>query len=456
MKGKILVVDDELNLTLVIEAMLKKAGFEVVAKNDPFEALEAAKTERFEAAVSDLVMPGMDGLALLSKVRALQPNLPFILVTAHGTVEAAVQALKKGAFDFVTKPFERAELLSAVKKAVETFRASEEDASGFSPLFSITGKSPAVQEIFRLIEKVARSPSTILITGESGTGKELVAHEIHRRSNRSEEAFLKINCAAIPGPLIESELFGHEKGAFTGAVAAKPGRFELADQGTLFLDEVADMPAEMQVKLLRVLQEQEFMRVGGIERIRVDVRLIAATNKVLADEVAAGRFREDLFYRLNVVPITLPPLRERVEDIEALARSFLRAFNDKLGKKVERIDPQVLGALRLYPWPGNIRQLENVIERMVLLADGDSLEAKVLPPEISKLVPGGEIEEGSGEDSPPTFKEIVKRETQKVERELIERTLQETEGNVTRAAESLGLSRKGLQLKMKELGIRTR
>lgn len=309
-----------------------------------------------------------------------------------------------------------------------------------------------MQEVFRVIAKVAPTSSTVMIYGESGTGKELVAQEIHRHSPRAKKSFVKINCAAIPANLIESELFGHERGAFTGAVSSKPGRFELAHEGTLLLDEVAEMPLEMQVKLLRVLQEQEFTRVGGLHPIRVDVRIVTATNKDLEAEVKAGRFREDLFYRLNVVPVRLPPLRERREDVEALVRIFIQEFSKKLKVRISSIEPACLEALKQHAWPGNIRQLENVIERMVLMADSEVLRVSDLPVELRpEPVSLGVAGEGSGESS---FKETVRLRTQAVERELIEKALEELGGNVTRTAEKLGISRKGLQLKMKELGVR--
>jgi transcriptional regulator with PAS, ATPase and Fis domain len=309
-----------------------------------------------------------------------------------------------------------------------------------------------MQEIFKVITKIAHSPSTVLVWGESGTGKELVAFEIHRHSSRFNKPFIKINCAAIPATLIESELFGFEKGAFTGAVASKPGRFELAHEGTLFLDEVAEMPLEMQVKLLRILQEQEFERVGGVNTIRTDVRIITATNKDLEAEVKLGRFREDLYYRLNVLPIHLPPLRDRKDDIELLVRYFLVQFNQKLKKKITGLTPETLAALKAYAWPGNIRQLENVLERMILMSEGQVLSVEDLPDEISCLVVSRM--ESDHQESQPSLKQIVRRQTQSLERELIEKALEETNGNVTRAAEKLGLSRKGLQLKMKELGVK--
>src|SRR6185437_7446374 len=319
---------------------------------------------------------------------------------------AAVSALKQGAFDFVTKPFDQTELLAVVKKAVATFEQRQKEPKAVTPsqsstpsAFSMIGSSPQMQEVFKIIQKIAVSPSTVLIWGESGTGKELVAWEIHRGSDRSEKPFIKINCAAIPATLIESELFGHEKGAFTGAVSSKPGRFELADGGTLFLDEVAEMPLEMQVKLLRVLQEQEFERVGGVTSVKVDVRIITATNKNLEEEVKAGRFREDLYYRLNVVPIRLPALRERREDLDSLVRFFLAQFNEKLKKNIQGISPETMNILRNYPWPGNIRQLENAIERMVLMCEGTELRARDLPEEIGGSAVAADARAGEPEPS---------------------------------------------------------
>jgi two-component system, NtrC family, response regulator AtoC len=466
--GRILVVDDEKNITFVIQAVLEKAGYEVLAYNDSAEAMEAIDSEDFyadfDAIVTDLYMPGPSGMDILDHCRKNHGELPVVIITAFGTVESAVAALKRGAFDFVTKPFDQVELLNVIRKATQTHQRRQREpiaigATGgaggtATSISSIIGASQEMQEVFKVISKIARSPSTVFVWGESGTGKELVAFEIHRNSGRSDKPFIKINCAAIPATLIESELFGYERGAFTGAVTSKPGRFELAHEGTLFLDEVAEMPLEMQVKLLRVLQEQEFERVGGVNTIKIDVRIITATNKDLEAEVKLGRFREDLFYRLNVVPIHLPPLRDRKEDIDLLVRFFLKQFDEKLKKGIMTITPDALAALRSHSWPGNIRQLENVLERMVLMADGSRLGVEDLPEEVAVsaglLTPAGEP---TGADA-FTFKQIVKRQTQSVERDLIETALEETGGNVTRAAEKLGLSRKGLQLKLKELGIK--
>jgi nitrogen regulation protein NR(I) len=474
--GKILVVDDEKNITFVIQAMLEKAGHSTLVYNDSNEAIaaidEAADAGDLDCVVTDLYMPGPGGMEILAHVQKNFPQLPVVIITAFGTVEAAVSALKKGAFDFITKPFDQTELLNVVSKAVQTFHqrqkepisihsesgaaehASDAPAAAIS---SIIGNSPQMQEIFKVISKIANSPSTVMVWGESGTGKELVAYEIHRNSSRATKPFIKINCAAIPATLIESELFGYERGAFTGAVASKPGRFELAHEGTLFLDEVAEMPLEMQVKLLRVLQEQEFERVGGVNTIKVDVRIITATNKDLEAEVKAGRFREDLYYRLNVVPIYLPALRDRREDIDLLVRYFLRQFNERLKKGITSVTPEAMAALRAYSWPGNIRQLENVLERMVLMSESSVLSSQDLPEEIAAAAGVAAIQiSGASPDAsgPMSFKELVKRQTQTVERDLIEKALEETHGNVTRAAEKLGLSRKGLQLKMKELGLK--
>lgn len=455
-----MVIDDEKNITLVIQAMLEKAGFEAIVYNDSTKALEAMDGgEDVDVVVTDLYMPGRSGMDVLTHCQKNHAGLPVVVITAHGSVESAVAALKLGAFDFITKPFEQSELLNVVRKAVRTRRQGEKEPVAVLPqqqISSMIGASQLMQDVFKIIAKIAPSPSTVLVWGESGTGKELVAQEIHGNSLRAKKPFIKVNCSAIPATLIESELFGYERGAFTGAVSSKPGRFELAHEGTLFLDEVGEMPVEMQVKLLRALQEQEFERVGGINTTRVDVRIIAATNKDLEAEVKAGKFREDLFYRLNVVPIKLPPLRDRKDDIELLVNFFIQQFNTKLGKKITGIEPAAMEALKGFMWPGNIRQLENVIERMILMADGTVLLPSDLPEDIAPLVVAPDTAAGAspGDGSSASFKDIVRRNTQTVERGLIEKALEETGGNVTRAADKLGLSRKGLQIKIKELGIR--
>ncbi|MEK6706210.1 MAG: sigma-54 dependent transcriptional regulator [Bdellovibrionota bacterium] len=466
MSGKVLVIDDEKNITLVIQAMLERAGFKAAVFNDSRTAIKSIEGLAPDLVITDLYMPGTGGMDVLEYCQKNHHQLPVVIITAYGTIEAAVQALKRGAFDFITKPFDQTDLINVVKKAVSTYEQRRKEPvtilpveqlvgeGSAEPLFSIIGASPQMQEIFKLITKISSSPVTVLIQGESGTGKELVAYEIHRRSDRASKPFIKINCAAVPATLIESELFGYERGAFTGAVSSKPGRFELANEGTIFLDEVADMPLEMQVKLLRVFQEQEFERVGGISTIKVNVRIITATNKDLEGEVKAGRFREDLFYRINVLPIRLPPLRDRKEDVDLLVSHFVKQFNVKLKKNISAITPELFTALRAWNWPGNIRQLENVLERMVLMSDGNILGIRDLPPELATAV-SSEIQPTEADlESTLSFKDIVKKQTQTVERELIEKALEETGGNVTKAAEKLGLSRKGLQLKIKDLGIK--
>ncbi|MEW6057529.1 MAG: sigma-54 dependent transcriptional regulator [Bdellovibrionota bacterium] len=466
---RVLVVDDEKNITFVIKAILEKGGFSIDAVNDPAQAMRILDKQDhgYCAVITDLYMPQISGMHILDEMQIKQPGLPVVMITAFGTVESAVLALKKGAFDYITKPFEQGEILAIVEKAANTYALRRQEPQGAVSEAQLqqsllVGKSPQMQDVLRVIHKVAASPSTVLITGESGTGKELVALEIHRNSDRASKPFIKINCAAIPHTLIESELFGYEKGAFTGAVNSKPGRFELAHEGTLFLDEVAEMPLEMQVKLLRVIQESEFERVGGLQTIKIDVRLIAATNKDIAKEIREGRFREDLFYRLNVVPIFLSPLRERKVDIEDLIYFFIRKFNDRLHKNIETVDSGCLQKLLAYSWPGNIRQLENVLERSVLMSETNILRVSDLPSEVIEATATDSKETAERSDfiqayqSGESFKDIVKRQTQAVEREIIERALEQNENNITKTAEKLGLSRKGLQLKLKELGIHIR
>jgi len=461
---RVLIADDEVNLRTVLGATLRRAGYEVAAVADGAQALDAIEESWTEdpvgVVVSDLRMPRGDGMSLLRELRQRHPELPVIIITAHGTVDTAVAALKAGAFDYVTKPFEQDELLTVIAKAVATrvLGEAETHASDSAPGLLI-GDSAPMQAVIDVIERVAETPTTVLLTGESGTGKELVATAIHRRSGRAERPLIKINCAAIPKDLMESELFGYDQGAYTGATKTKPGRFELADAGTLFLDEIAEIPVEMQVKLLRALQEGEFEHVGGVKTIRVDVRLITATNSDLNRLVREGSFREDLFYRLNVVPVRLPPLRERPEDIPLLVEHFVIKFNARLKRAVRAFSPQALRVLHGYPWPGNIRELENVVERTLLFADRDVIEADDLPPEIlvradalsSVALPSPDARGGEGAES---LKDIVRRATAHLERDLIRQALQETGGNVTRAARRLKISRKSLQTKMRELGLR--
>ncbi len=474
---RILIADDELNLRRVLEAMLRREGYEVVTAANGIEAL-GQMNRSVHTVITDLKMPLLDGMGLLRKLSADYPAVPVVMITAHGSVENAVEAVKLGAFDYLEKPFDQAQLRQIVAKALKTHALSRRDAQPEEVTargrFKLVGESPAIRQIYAVVEKVANTPSTVLITGESGTGKELIARALHENSSRHAGPFIKINCAAIPKTLMESELFGYEKGAFTGAVGAKPGRFELAHGGTLFLDEIGEIPTErqvkmlieMQVKLLRVLQESEFERVGGIKTIKVDVRLVTATNRDLAAEIAGGAFRDDLYYRLNVVPIHLPPLRDRREDIPLLLNHFITKFNDRLKKQITGIDPAAVDRLVSHSWPGNIRELENVIERTMLFCEGPRFLLSDLPAELlgapAAAVPTTEERAavagtpGTADEAVGSLKAAVKAETERVERELIQRALDETGGNVTQAARKLKISRKSLQTKMKELGLRDR
>ena len=470
-RKQVLIVDDEPNLRKILAAQLSRDGYDVLLAEDGEQGLATLREHHVDLVVTDLRMPKVDGMTLLREALKDQPELPIVMITAHGTVDTAVEALKLGAFDYLTKPFDKDEVRQVVAKALRTRQLADvevtptvtgKDIPG-AP-FGIIGHSPGLTELFGVLERVADSPTTVLITGESGTGKELVARALHDHSSRSGKPFIKVNCAAIPKELIESELFGYERGAFTGAVSSKPGRFELANGGTLFLDEIGEIPVEMQVKLLRALQESEFERVGGIKTIHVDVRLVAATNRDLKKLIAAGGFREDLFYRLNVVSLRLPALRERSTDIPLLVDHFLAKFNERLKKSVAGVEPPAMDILCNYSWPGNIRELENVMERAVLFCDGPNLRVEDLPGELRGLSAGGSIAPPAGGDGAAVdiaslpadggLKEHVKVAMSRLERDLVSRALKQTHGNVTHAARLLKISRKGLQLKMKELGLR--
>ena len=463
----------------VLQALLGAHGYTVdsAENGDEARALLKKADPHYDVVITDLRMPGCDGMELMRTISRRWPDIPVVFITAHGTVDTAVEAMRAGAFDFITKPFDEAELSQIVEKALAHREANrdrayepaedEQTLTGShtpvgvpekDPLADIIGESAPIKQLFSMLRKVAPSPTTVLVRGESGTGKELVARALHRLSDRAHAPFITVNCTAIPENLFESELFGHEKGAFTGAVASRPGRFELASGGTLFLDEIGELPLPMQVKLLRVLQERVVERVGGMRSIDVDVRLVTATNAPLEQMVADGRFREDLFYRLNVVPLELPALRQRRSDIPVLVRGFLRRFRKRLGRDVKEVSPEAMSALVAYDWPGNIRQLENLIERMVLLADGDIIELDDLPFQVRD---GGSPELGvdSLRDEPLPeggLKDIVKAHTQQVEREVIRKALVEDDWNVTHTAKRLGISRKGLQLKMKDYDLRER
>ncbi|WP_238457021.1 sigma-54-dependent transcriptional regulator [Desulforamulus putei] len=434
-----------------LERGLRQEGYQVLTATRGKEGLELIRKETPSLVILDLKMPEMDGLEVLVRAKDLLPKLPVIMITAHGTIDTAIEAMKLGATDYITKPFDLDELKLVVKQALMVSQLQEEVTFLRSELSKkygrIIGNSQAIQDVCTLVEKVADSNATVLITGESGTGKEVTALSIHQLSSRRDKPFVPINCAALPESLLESELFGHEKGAFTGAVARKLGRFELANHGTLFLDEITEMPLSMQVKLLRVLQEKQFERVGGTESIKVDVRVIAATNRDPIECIRKGTFREDLYYRLNVLPIHLPPLRERTEDIPLLVMHFLQKFNPS---QEQLISPEAMGLLTSYHWPGNIRELQNVIERAVILSQGQEIKPHHLPKEIQKTDTGkGEAGQGliiNFPDEGISFEEV--------EKELIIKALEKSNGNQTRAAQLLGITRSALLYRAQKYQIK--
>lgn len=444
----ILIVDDDPTIRRVLEDLLKKEGFNVLSALNVDAALPLIDQRDLDLIVTDLKMPGKSGMDLLTAVRERRPSLPVIMITAFGNVDAAVTAMKKGAYDFITKPFDENELLNVIEKAISESELNRELLSTYfdqEPQFSqIIGQTPKVQEILQTIKKIAPTDSTVLITGETGVGKELIAQEIHLKSPRRDHPFVKVNCAAIPETLMESELFGYEKGAFTGAVTNKPGRFELAHKGTILLDEIGEMALHLQAKLLEAIQDKSFNRVGGIKTIKVDARIIAATNQDLQSAIQAGKFRSDLYYRLNVVLIQIPPLRERKEDLVPLINYFLKKFSMKYKKRVENVSPEVMASFSHYHWPGNIRELENVLERMVLMSESETLTPDQLPAEIRGTAPHVEA---------PTLKEKIEAISHLTEKQMIIEALNKMGQNRTRTARLLGISRRTLQNKIKEYGL---
>ncbi|WP_457572679.1 sigma-54-dependent transcriptional regulator [Desulfolithobacter sp.] len=452
----ILIVDDEPNYQIVLSELLREEGHEVFTADSGTEGLPIVRDTDLDLVISDMKMPGMDGIEFLARIKELNKDLPVILITAYAEVEKAVEAMRLGAFTYLAKPFSNEQLLAAVNKAIEHYglvreikrlRSEVTPKSGFGGMI---GKNPSMRAVYQLIEKVAPTPSSVLITGESGTGKELVARAIHNLSPRKDMPFVSVNCAALASNLLESELFGHEKGAFTDAITMRKGRFELADGGTLFLDEIGEMPPSLQAKLLRVLQEKSFERVGGSTTLEVDVRILAATNKDLKDEVEKGNFREDLYYRLNVIHIHLPPLRERVDDIPELVSHFLKKNAARLGKKRLDISPEALRLLVSLPWEGNVRELENTIERAAILCSNDRIEAEDVQPDSSDLTniqewsSGLDLNQFIPEDL--SLSEILSG----IEEKLVRQALEDA-GNVqARAAEKLGITKSLLQYKMKK------
>jgi len=447
MKLTILVVDDEKNIREGLREALVLDGYEVALAADGEAALKAFENGDVDLVITDLKMPKVSGEDLLKRVVSLYPAVPVIILTGHGSIESAVVAMREGAYDFLTKPVNLDHLSLLVKRALENRslvlqnRALQEELEKKNQFASIIGKSKEMKQVFEMVRQVAPARTSVLITGESGVGKEMIAEALHYNSPRREKPLIKLHCAALTETLLESELFGHERGAFTGAVARKRGRFELANMGTLFLDEIGEINQNIQIKLLRVLEEKNFERVGGEETIEVDVRLIAATNKDLAQAIAQGTFREDLFYRLNVVNINVPPLRERKDDIPLLIAAFLAEFAGENGKKIDGIDPKARLALFNYSWPGNVRQLRNSIESAVVLCKGTLITPDDLPPNIR------------GESSEEVIRIPVGASLSEMEKEAIRATLQREGGNKSRTAEILGIGRKTLHRKLQEFNL---
>jgi two-component system NtrC family response regulator len=450
----LLVVDDEKNYLLVLKELLVEEGYEVLTAQSAVRALEMMAETEPDLVLTDMKMPGMSGLELLERVKQKDPQMPVIMMTAFGTVEKAVEAMRKGAYDYITKPFDNEVLKKTVATALTLWRVIKENRflsaelkAKFGPS-DLIGKSAAIDQVRGLIQKVAGTKATVLVTGESGTGKELVARAIHAQSPRRDKPMISVNCSALAETLLESELFGHERGAFTGATGQRKGRFEIADEGTIFLDEVGEMSPGVQVTLLRVLQNREFERVGGNKTIKVDVRVIAASNRDLKEEVSRGTFREDLYYRLNVVHIEVPPLRDRREDLPLLIRHFLEKFAKDLNKETPALSPEALTVLRGYPWPGNIRELENMLERAVILSSGTSIQVEDLPIH-PKPLPGPEW--SPDQVIPPGLK--LNEVLEMVEKKMIVDALAKTGHVQSHAADLLGIARNLLFYKIKKFNL---
>ncbi|RME47480.1 MAG: sigma-54-dependent Fis family transcriptional regulator [Deltaproteobacteria bacterium] len=462
---KILVVDDDVSIQRMLRMLLRREDFEVACAGDGREALRKLENETFDLVLSDICMPDMDGLQLLNALRESDITVPIIMMSAYGTIDTAIEAMKHGAYDYINKPFKKDEVILAIRKLEERERLKQENRQLKAQLQSeyrfenIIAKSDRMLEIFQTIQKVAEFKSTVLILGESGTGKELIARAIHFNSSRRDNPFIAVNCGAIPENLLESEFFGHMRGAFTNASRTKKGLFEEADGGSLFLDEIAELPLPLQVKLLRALQESEIRRIGDTKTIKVDVRIIAATSQDLEARIQEGTFREDLFYRLNVLPIQVPPLRERKSDIPLLVNHFIakvrRMMEDDEQGEPFKIEPAVFDRLTAYDWPGNVRELENCIERAVVLADDRTIRVENLPPAVRNV----SLSEVSSSSS-PLFEGLapdelsIKRTSRYIEEQLIRRALAKTGGNRTQAAQLLEISQRALLYKIKEYGIK--
>jgi two-component system nitrogen regulation response regulator NtrX len=444
--SRILIVDDEQGIRKSLAGLLSDEGYEASVAADGEAALATLREHPPDLVLLDIAMPGRDGIDVLEEVRQAWPRLPVIMMSGHGTIETAVRATQLGAFDFIEKPLGAEKLLLTIRHALERTRLERENRELRAKSIrahEILGSSPPVQRLKEQIQVAAPTNGWVLITGENGTGKEMVAKQLHVHSKRADGPFIEVNCAAIPEELIESELFGHEKGAFTGAIAQKRGKFELANGGTIFLDEIADMSLRTQAKILRILQEHKFERVGGTETIEVDVRVIAATNKSLEKEIQDGKFREDLYYRLNVIPFHVPPLRERREDIPVLVKAFAEEFCVESGAKPKPVTGRALALLQSYAWPGNVRELRNLVERLVLMTPGPRIRAQDLPEELRSGARPAELAGASLEEARREF-----------ERRFLLARLEENGWNVSRTAESIGIARESLSRKMRSYKLR--
>jgi two-component system, NtrC family, nitrogen regulation response regulator NtrX len=450
MARTVLIVDDEQSIRQSLQGILSDEGLEVFTASSGLSALEKIDETLPDIILLDIWMPEMDGIETLVKIKTSYPNLPVVMMSGHGTIETAVRATKLGAYDFIEKPLSLEKVLVSINNAVDYSRLEEEISllrEKAQDKYRITGDNERIRQLKEQIRIVAPTNAWVLISGENGTGKELVAHTIHRLSKRSQKPLVEVNCAAIPEELIESELFGHEKGAFTGATAMKKGKFDLAHEGTLFLDEIGDMSLKAQSKTLRILQEQKFERVGGSRTIQVDVRVIAATNKDLEAEIEKGRFRDDLYYRLNVIPIRVPPLRERVEDIPALVSEFLGEISMNMNVEPKRFSGEALEKLRTYPWPGNIRELKNLVERLAIMTPGMEILAADIPAHYSR-------EEGLDSAFASSLAAATIREAKEsFEKAYLAKKLQEYKWNISQTADAIGIERSNLHKKIKAYGL---
>jgi len=447
----ILVVDDEESILLSLGGLLSDEGFEIITASNGYEALKAIDADEPDLVLLDIWMPGIDGIETLKEIKKNYPHIQVVMITGHGTIETAVSATKFGAFDFIEKPISFDKVIVAINNALNFRRLAEENKylrTKTIEKHSIDGNSPPIVSLREQIAVAAPTDASILITGENGTGKELVANTIHQLSNRSEQPLVEVNCAAIPDEMIESELFGHEKGSFAGATTKSRGKFEMASDGTIFMDEIGDMSLKTQAKILRILEEQKFQRVGGTRTLSVDLRVIAASNKALDDEIEKGNFREDLYFRLNVIPIEVPPLRSRLEDLEVLVNTFLEKYATQYQSPPKNISKDGLALLARYPWPGNIRELKNLVERLVIMVPNDTIDAEDIPAPYNPA--SGTTTEIL--DSKYFSIQKLKNAKKAFEEEFIRRKLEENNNNVTKTAENIGVERTHLHKKLKNMG----